>query len=195
MAKKKLESSLKNMILSLLFISMGMSAALAYVFKLTEAPITKSMKAKEIAAITEVLPAFDNDPTLSSVEVDGLIFYEAKKGNELVGFAIKTFTDKGFSGRFTLMVGILPTGIINKVSVLDQKETPGLGDKMKTKWKDQFNSKDPASFRLDVKKDGGDVDAITASTITSRAFCDALKRAHSAFTAKFVNQADTTKVQ
>lgn len=195
MAKKKLESSLKNMILSLLFISIGMSAALAYVFKLTEEPIAAAMKAKEIAAITEVLPPFDNDPTLSPVEVEGIVFYKAKKGEELVGFAVKTFTDKGFSGRFTLMVGILPTGIINKVSVLDQKETPGLGDKMKTKWKDQFSSKDPDTFRLDVKKDGGDVDAITASTITSRAFCDALKRAHTAFKAKFVNQADTTQIQ
>lgn len=183
------------MILSLLFISVGMSAALAYVFKLTEEPIAKSMKAKEIAAITEVLPPFDNDPTLSPVDVEGVVFYEAKQGDELVGFAVKTFTDKGFSGRFTLMVGILPTGIINKVSVLDQKETPGLGDKMKTKWKDQFSSVNPETFRLDVKKDGGDVDAITASTITSRAFCDALKRAHSAFTSNFGIQADTTQNQ
>jgi electron transport complex protein RnfG len=45
-------------------------------------------------------------------------------------------------------------------------------------FKDQFNNKNPSEFQLKVKKDGGTVDAITAATISSRAFCDALKRAY-----------------
>ena len=89
------------------------------------------------------------------------------------------------------MVGFKPDGTIFKSAVLDQKETPGLGDKMKTKWKDQFNEKHPTTFKLAVKKDGGDVDAITASTITSRAFCDAVTRAYEGYMkniAKTTNQ-------
>ncbi|MGB4293017.1 MAG: FMN-binding protein [Bacteroidales bacterium] len=63
--------------------------------------------------------------------------------------------------------------------MLEQKETPGLGTKMTEPFfKDQFNGKNPANFKLKVKKDGGEVDAITAATITSRAFCDALERAY-----------------
>jgi electron transport complex protein RnfG len=48
-------------------------------------------------------------------------------------------------------------------------------------WSSQFEGKDPAEFRLAVKKDGGDVDAITAATISSRAFCDAVQRAYDEF--------------
>jgi electron transport complex protein RnfG len=82
------------------------------------------------------------------------------------------------------MIGILPDGTINDISVLEQKETPGLGDKMqksKSNFSLQFKNKNPASFKLKVKKDGGEVDAITAATIRSRAFCDAVNRAYNAY--------------
>ena len=82
------------------------------------------------------------------------------------------------------MVGFLPDGTIHNISVLEHKETPGLGDKMtkaKSDWSVQFNGKDPSDFKLMVTKDGGDVDAITASTISSRAFCDAVDRAYKAY--------------
>ncbi|OFX69600.1 MAG: hypothetical protein A2X12_09305 [Bacteroidetes bacterium GWE2_29_8] len=177
----KLESTLKNMILSLLFISMGMSAALGYVYVLTKKPIEEASKKAETSAITDVLPAFDNDPLAEVKEIEGLRYYIGKNKGETIGCAVKTFTDKGFSGHFELMVGFKPDGTINKIAVLDQNETPGLGDKMKTKWKDQFNEKNPSNFQLVVKKDGGMVDAITASTITSRAFCDAVSKAYDGF--------------
>ena len=82
------------------------------------------------------------------------------------------------------MVGLLPDGSINNISVLEHKETPGLGDKMqksKSTWSDQFNGKNPANYKLKVTKDGGDVDAITAATISSRAYCDAVQRAYDTF--------------
>lgn len=167
------------MILSLAFISVGMSAALGMVYNLTKGPIEQANKQKEVSAIKEVLPAFDNDPTTSDTTIDGLTLYYGLKDGQNVGVAIKTFTDKGFGGRFDLMVGFLPDGSINNVSVLDQKETPGLGTKMKEdKFKNQFLGKDPANFKLIVKKDGGDVDAITAATISSRAYCDAVQKAY-----------------
>jgi len=174
----KLESTFKNMLLSLVFISIGMSAALGFVYTLTKEPIERANKMKEVQAITEVLPEFDNDPTLDVKSLEGLNYYTATKDGNVVGYAIKTYTDKGFSGRFTLMVGLDLEGNIHNISVLDQKETPGLGTKMKEpRFKDQFNGKNPESFKLKVKKDGGGVDAITAATISSRAFCDAVQRA------------------
>lgn len=184
----KISSSLKNMVLSLTFISLGMSAALSFVYIATKKPIEDSQKKAEIDALKNVLPAFDNDPTIEAKEVDGLTFYVGTSGGNPVGCAVKTFTDKGFSGRFDLMVGFYHDGTINKIAVLDQKETPGLGDKMKTTWKDQFNEKNPKDFKLLVKKDGGQVDAITASTITSRAFCDAVQKAYDAYMKNYYEQ-------
>lgn len=177
----KLDSSLKNMVLSLLLISMVMSGALGFVYVITKKPIEETQRKAEIEAVKNVLPEFDNDPTKDVKSIDGLMYYVATKSGEVVGCAVKTYTNKGFSGHFEIMVGFKPDGTIYKTAVLDQKETPGLGDKMKTKWKDQFNDKNPTSYKLKVKKDGGDVDAITASTITSRAFCDAVTRAYDGF--------------
>ncbi len=178
----KLESSFKNMLLSLLFISAGMSAALGFVYTLTKGPIEIANKKKEVQAITEVLPTFDNDPTAEAKSIAGLDYYVATNQGQPAGYAVKTFTDKGFSGKFTLMVGFKPDGSINNISVLDQKETPGLGTKMKEpKFKDQFLGKNPGEVKLLVKKDGGQIDAITAATISSRAFCDAVQKAYNGY--------------
>ena len=179
---KKLESTLRNMILSLLLIASVMAAGLGYVYSVTKGPIEKANKQKEIQAIKEVLSTFDNDPTQMKKEIEGLIFYTATQRGKPVGCAVKTFTDKGFSGRFDVMVGFNPDGSIHNTVVLDQKETPGLGTKMKEpKFKDQFNSLNIGSLpgkEVRVKKDGGTIDAITASTITSRAFCDGVQKAY-----------------
>lgn len=82
------------------------------------------------------------------------------------------------------MVGFLPDGTINDIVVVEHNETPGLGDmieKEKSDFSVQFKNKNPENFELSVKKDGGDVDGITASTISSRAYCDAVDRAYEAF--------------
>lgn len=116
---------------------------------------------------------------LPTGEGDSLDVYPAKKGNEIVGYAINTYTNKGFSGTFTLMTGFKPDGSIIDITVLNQKETPGLGTKMSLpEFRDQFKGKNPADFPLKVVKDGGQVDAITAATISSRAFCDAVQRGY-----------------
>jgi len=170
------------MIMSLTFISLAMAAALGFVYTSTKGPIEQANQKKVVDAIAKVVPAFDNDPVKEQYALfadgDSVYFFPAKKGGVLVGTAVKTFTQKGFSGRINIMVGLLPDGTINKTEVLEQKETPGLGTLMKEpKFKDQFDGKNPVDFKLMVKKDGGDVDAITAATISSRAYCDALQRA------------------
>ena len=193
MAKR--ESTLKNMLLALLVITLVASASLGGIYELTKEPIAAAKLEKKNNAIRQVIPEFDNSPTnevyKEAVDGDTLYFYPGKKGEDLIGTAVETFTNLGFSGEIKLMVGFLPDGTINDVAVLEHEETPGLGDKMERKksdWSIQFQGKDPETFRLLVKKDGGDVDAITASTISSRAFCDAVNRAYEVYKEKSGSQ-------
>ncbi len=186
MAKK--ESTFGNMLLALLVISLVSSTTLGFVYELTKEPIRLVEINKTNAAIQAVVPAFDNQPATEVYKVksdqDSLRFYPAKKDGAIIGTAVETYTKKGFSGLIRLMVGFAPDGSIIDISVLQHQETPGLGDKIDKKKSDfslQFQGKDPANFKLVVKKDRGDVDAITASTISSRAYCDAVQRAYDAY--------------
>ena len=189
----KMQSSLRNMVLSLTLISLGASAGLGFVYEMTKAPIEITALNKKLNAIKQVVPEFTNNPNdemfmLPTGEGDSLEVYPAKKGEEVVGYAVRSYTNNGFSGYIGFMVGFTPDGAIYNINVLEHKETPGLGTKMvpegtpeKPEFKDQFKGKNPAEFALKVKKDGGPVDAITAATISSRAFCDGVQRAYNAF--------------
>lgn len=186
---KKLESNFINMVVVLFSISLIASAGVGYVYTLTEGPIAKAAQQKQQEAIGSVMPGnFDNDPTADkwSKEIDGetLEFYPAKLNGELIGTAVKTFSNKGFNGHIEIMVGFKPDGSIHDYSALVNKETPGLGSKMNFWFREgnpgNVKGKTPGSAGLKVKKDGGDVDAITAATISSRAFMDAINRAAAA---------------
>lgn len=181
MAKK--ESSLKNMIISLVSISFVASLALGGVYLVTKDPIALAAVQKQQNAIKAVVPEFDSLVTYKLMPTEGkdsLTINEAYKTGQMVGAAVGTYSNRGYTAtQIQLMVGFLPDGSINNISVIQQNETPGLGTKMtESKFKDQFNKKNPANFKLKVKKDGGNVDAITAATISSRAFCDAVDRAY-----------------
>ena len=178
------ESTLKNMVLTLASITLIASTLLGGVYALTKSSIDAAKVAKINDAISKVVPQFDNNPSSEKFvkEFDGksYIVYPAKSGETLVGYAVESFTTGGFGGRITLMVGFNIDGTIYNTAVLSHAETPGLGDKMvegKSNFSIQFQGKNPEDFKLLVKKDGGDVDAITASTITSRAFCEAVTAA------------------
>jgi len=187
---KKPESTFINMVLRL-FVVVGVAGAvLGFVYVQTFDVIAAAKQKKLQEAIGKVVPAFDTLVVYSRMPdtgKDSLTFYEAYKNDSLVGTAIETYTEKGFSGVFKIMVGFDPKGVIIKTSVLEHKETPGLGDKMdkkKSDWSNQFNGKDPKTYKLSVTKDGGDVDAITAATISSRGFCDAMTRAYKTYKEK-----------
>lgn len=186
MASKK-ESSFVNMVLTLFVVTAFAALALGAVYVVTKKPIEIAQKMKQEAAIRQVLPAFDNLKVMMLPDAEGndsLQFNIATKDGKLIGVAIKTYTNKGFGGRIDAMVGFLPDGTIHNSAILSMKETPGLGTNLEHKNSDfpnQFQGKNPASFKLQVTKDGGDVDAITAATISSRAFCDALQRAYKSF--------------
>ncbi len=186
MAKK--ESSFKNMALALFVITAAAGLALSVVYSVTKEPILFSQKAKIDNAIKMVIPEFETktDTTLMpNVGKDSIRVYRLNKGNENIGYAVETYTDKGFSGRFSLMVGIATDGSITNIEVLEHKETPGLGTKMALPaFKNQFKGIKPGEIQgelLKVRKDGGTVDAITAATISSRGFCDAVNRAYSTY--------------
>lgn len=182
MAKK--ESTFINMVLTLFVVTAIAALALGGVYNATKGPIAVAKRLKIEKAIGEVLPDFDSITefkVLPDGGKDSLTFYQATNAGEPVGTAIRTYTDEGFSGRFWIMVGFTDGDVISGTSVLEHKETPGLGDKMdkkKADWPDQFNGKNLTEFTLLVTKDRGDVDAITAATITSRAFCEAAQRAY-----------------
>jgi electron transport complex protein RnfG len=117
--------------------------------------------------------------TISATDgTDSLEVYPAKENGKLVGSAIRSFSKNGYGGLIWIMVGLEPDGKIKDVAVVEHKETPGLGSKMSDpSFKNQFMDLDPSKTSLEVKKDGGDIDAITAATISSRAFCDAVQMA------------------
>ena len=153
----KLESTFKNMVLSLVIISMVAAGALAGVYMLTLGNIEAQKKAKQEAAKQAVLAGHED------------------------GIAVETAVD-GFGGTFRVMVGFDQEGNILGYEILEHQETPGLGSHMEHWFK---NADKPGqniigrkAGALQVSKDGGDVDAITAATITSRAFLKAVNQAY-----------------
>ena len=188
MAKK--ESNFVSMVTTLSVVALAAAALLGGVYELTKEPIRLADLRKRNEAIEAVVPDFDTVPSdqIMKYGMDGdtLTLYPAVQNGIVVGTAVETFTNNGFSGEFKLMVGFDNSGNIVDIAVLSHKETPGLGDKMerdKSEFHVQFMGKHPDEFDLAVKKDNGDVDAITASTITSRAYCEAVERAYEAWKA------------
>lgn len=206
----KLSSSYKNMLLSLLFICLLAAGLLAKVNNMTKTPIAEAKALKLEEAIKEVVPAFDNDPVAESYKVatdrgDSLLVYPAKMGDTVVGFAVNSYSDNGFSGNIQVMVGFdMESNLVN-YAVLSHSETPGLGSQMVDWFKPQVQEfslieklfgfemkqseanssiigKNPETTNFEVANDGGDIDGISASTITSRAFLEAVRRAYNAYT-------------
>ena len=184
----KSESTLKNMLLSLTLISFCASALLTGGYVLTKEPIEKALQEKKNAAIKEVLPKGDiKIGKAVEVKLDGyedaFVVYPAKKGGNFIGCAIETYDNNGYGGKVRSMVGLDTEGKVINYSVLEANETPGLGAKVSDwfKTKGDIRGKDPASEDFKVKKDGGKIDAITAATITSRAFLSSVKSAYQAF--------------
>lgn len=178
------------MLISLFGVTLIASASLGLVNDVTKKPIANAEIEKQTNAISAVLPDYDHlGPStmiLPQDEKDSIeVFPALSADGTVVANAIKSYTYKGFSGYIEVMVGLNAEGIISGYQVLKHGETPGLGAKMGV-W---FNNADkPGQYVIDrslknekltVSKDGGSVDAITAATISSRAFLDAVNRAYS----------------
>lgn len=180
-----MKSTLKNMVVVLGVITLIASAGVGYVYQLTAEPIAQANMQAEQQALLQVLPAFDattkQELTIDELPIEVNV---ATKDGRLVGYAVKSQTNKGFGGNIEMMVGFDPEGTVLNINVLKQAETPGLGTKMAEPENVLLLSvrgKNPARMNLAVKKDGGDVDVLTAATISSRAYADAVARAYNAY--------------
>ena len=184
-AKKE---SLLRLVVVLTAIALVAGLALTGVYALTKEPIETAQAAKKLEALNLVLPGFKGEiKDITTKDADGediLVHLAVNSDGSLFGAGVETYTKKAFAGRFDLMVGFDNTGTILNTEVIKAGETPGLGDKInkdKSNFALQFSNRNPKDFKLVVKKDGGDVDAITAATISSRAYCDAVQRAYDVF--------------
>lgn len=181
---KKLPSTLPNMLIVLTLISVIAAGALAYVNKITAGPIEEN-KARTLAeGINSVLGVTD-------AQVQKTVTVQDANGNDVIiyatdkGVAVQAIDPNGFGGKLSVLVGFAEEGSIKGYTVLEHAETPGLGAKAGL-WfqkgeKGDIIGKNPGEKELTVSKDGGDVDAITASTITSRAFLRAVNVAFHAY--------------
>lgn len=185
---EKLQSSFRNMVLSLTLIALVAAGALGGVFLLTKEPIAQQQQAKQNSAIGSVLPDVEGRTIREPEIVNGYTVHEAFVADSLIGVAVETESN-GFGGTIRLMVGFDAEGNIVNYEVLEQQETPGLGTHIVEWFKTDKNHQsvlglNPAATNLTVNKDGGAVDAITAATISSRAFLLAIQNAFNAYFAK-----------
>ena len=198
---KKLESSLLNMVLVLTGVAIVMGGILAYVNHLTEGPIAQQKEKALADGIKSVMGVDDITVSMTDTvrqNVGGkeltFILYQTQDAQKKdLGAAVESTTG-GFGGDLKVLVGFDPDGKILGYTLLEHAETPGLGAKA-DKWfqkgeKGDIIGKDPKE-PLTVSKDGGQVDAITASTITSRAFLLAVNNAYNAYKATPAADAQT----
>ncbi|MDE5708755.1 MAG: RnfABCDGE type electron transport complex subunit G [Alistipes sp.] len=171
-------------------ITLIASAGVGVVNMITLDPIAQAEAAAKTEALNGVLPEFDATETdFLTIDEMPIAVYTATREGERVGYAVETMSKQGFGGAINLMVGFTPAGEVINVSVLKQTETPGLGTKMAEAENPLIESikgrkleeKKLVNGKLAVTKDGGDVDALTAATISSRAYVDAINRAWMAF--------------
>ena len=207
---QKLESSLKNMVLVLVGVALIVGAILAYVNHITSGPIAQKAEQSLAAGIKSVMGTDElqvAEPeevqqTIDGKQVTFTIHKCSDKGGASLGAAVESTTG-GFGGDLKVLVGFDNDGKILGYTILQTSETPGLGAKAAT-WfqkdgKGSVIGKTPKNGDLHVSKDdksGNAVDAITASTITSRAFLNAINQSYAAYAQKGADaQSGATKVK
>ncbi len=191
----KMKSSLTNMVCVLVGVSLVIAALLAWVNSATQGPIKEKAAASLASGIMAVMgtselnvaPDDTVKQTIDGKDVTFVVHPVVDKSNQPLGAAVES-TTLGFGGDLKILVGLAPDGKILGYTVLQHSETPGLGAKA-DQWfqkgaKGDIIGQNPAEQKLEVNKDGGKVEAITASTITSRAFLKAINQAYQAYAQK-----------
>lgn len=189
---KKLESTITNMVIVLVGVALVTGSILAYVNHVTEEPIKLQAEKSLADGIKAVMDGVELTvakedtvkQTAAGKELTFVIHETVGKDSKPIGAAVESTTG-GFGGDLKVLVGFDTDGNILGYTILQHSETPGLGAKA-DKWfqkegKGCVVGKNPAADKLSVKNDGGEIDAITASTITSRAFLLAVNQAYQAY--------------
>ena len=181
---------------------------LAWVNNVTAGPIEQiNNQAIENGIKSVILGDRDIKFTVENPVVEeGFVFHKVNDMNgNLLGTAVESTDKNGFGGALKIMVGFDPEGVILGYTVLEHSETPGLGAQADGWFRQPVTAQAEQSAVVDVllgapgkpgnhdiigmnpgddlmmvSKDGGQVDAITASTITSKAFLRAVNGAYKA---------------
>lgn len=196
-----MKSTLVNMVAVLFGVTLIASLGVGIVYRITAEPIAAANAAAVTEALARVLPPFETTKvdTLQIDELPITVYTACDASGEVAGYAVQTATKSGFGGMIRMMVGFDPEGTVLNINVLEQAETPGLGTKMADEENVLLSSicgRRPETMqlvegRIAVRKDGGDVDALTAATISSRAYCDAVNRAWMAYRSVVTGTAPT----
>ena len=161
--------------MTLAAVALFCSGILAYVYTVTKEPIAKTAEAGRIAAVSSVVP--EGCTTIDCKKHGDFEYYLAVCDGKPVAYAFEGVSHNGYGGDVRLMVGIGADGKLVNFEVLQSAETPGLGSKMAD---DSFRAPlrgRSVDGKWKVKKDGGDIDAITAATISSRACAECIRDA------------------
>ncbi|MCP4546451.1 MAG: RnfABCDGE type electron transport complex subunit G [bacterium] len=169
-----------NLSIRLALICAVAAILLSQIASLTAEPIRLAELQVAMEAVQSVLPAFDNAPGDDAVtlDIDGRSrkFYVGKSGGKVTGVAFEANTQLGYSGEIIVMMGVTADGKANGVRILKHAETPGLGANYDDpQWLDgSYKGHSSSNTNWKVKKDGGDLDALTGATVTARALADAV---------------------
>lgn len=191
---KKLQSTLPNMILSLGIVCVIAAGLLGGMYIVTKEPIAEMEQKSRIEAIRKVAPEFDNNPLTDSIGINTAsgthcTVYPAYLNGKFNGAAVSAYSMEGFGGEVQIMAGFTAEGAVKDYQVLSHAETPGLGSKMQLWFRDPKGArsvlgKNPEEVSMYVVKDKekhGEIDGITAATISSRAFLGALREGFEAY--------------
>lgn len=175
----------------------GITAVAAFlvgmVNNITKETIAQTEQRNKDLAKLEVLPEFEGEAQFEDkcCEIGDfkVNVTTVKAGDAVVGYAVEapSITRGGYADRITLMVGFVEkdnTTVINGIKVLKQSETPGLGANMTKEGNSLERSavgKEPKSLTFAVSKEGGSFDALTGSTISSRAYANAVETAYAGY--------------
>jgi len=181
---KKLESTFINMFVVLSLIALVSAALLSFTYGKTSVVRAEVEREQEQSALAEVLTDFDNSPAEEAFtrEDYGLQkLYPATRNGERVGIAVRSETQRAYAGSMVMLVGFNAQGVVTGVQVLNHAETPGLGARVtEDEFLGQFIGEDLHEFNVALRSNGGEVDAITAATITSSAAIHAIRTAFEA---------------
>lgn len=161
---------------TLLAIAIVVAALLAVVSGITQPIIAQRNEEKTQNAIKLVLPSGYEEEVTGYTDATGLVSRVYRGAG---GYAVEV-NPVGFDSAITMMVGVDPEGKVLGISIISHTESAGLGavaaagTSAGTAFRDQFVGQ---SGQVLVNKDGGQIDAITNATITSRAICDGVNAA------------------
>ncbi len=177
-----------RLIITLFVICLISGALLAGVDAMTRDRIESANRTRKLSALQAVLPPHDNAPDTDTVTVahhgQDWTFFIARHNGKFAGAAVETASEEGYGGGIRLMLGIDAEGQSVGIAMLDQKETPGLGANIAAPaFRARFAGRDLRATDWRISKDGGDIDHITAATLSSRAVSMAVQSAIAAYLA------------